>query len=138
MRRAAIIGSLFLVVFLAIGAGGILLLEATDIAGPVGRYATHRAGRPLTIASLRVRPGRWLTVELQDLRVANVSGGSTPEMVTIRRATAEVDLLSLVPDQCSCGDWIWMVCGSCSSATPRGLAIGNWATLRQGRRPPPE
>ena len=96
MRRAAIIGSLFLAIVLTIGLGGILLLEATDIAGPVGRYAAGKAGRPLTIASLRVRPGRWVTVELQDLRLANVSGGSTPEMVTIRRATAEVDLLSLV------------------------------------------
>ena len=96
MRRAAIIGSLFLAVVLAIGLGGILLLEATDIAGPVGRYAAGKAGRPLTIASLRVRPGRWVTVELRDLRLANVSGGSTPEMVTIRRATAEVDLVSLV------------------------------------------
>ena len=46
MRRAAIIGSLFLAIVLAIGLGGILLLEATDIAGPVGRYAAGKAGRP--------------------------------------------------------------------------------------------
>ena len=96
MRRTAIIGSLFLAIVLAIGLGGILLLEAIDIAGPVGRYAARKAGRPLTIASLRVWPGRWVIVELRDLRLANVPGGSTPEMVTIRRATAEVDLLSLV------------------------------------------
>jgi uncharacterized protein involved in outer membrane biogenesis len=37
-----------------------------------------------------------MNVEMRDLRLANVSGGSTPEMVTIERATAEVDLLSLI------------------------------------------
>ncbi|WP_431268848.1 AsmA family protein [Dankookia sp. P2] len=41
-------------------------------------------------------PGRWLRIEVAGLRIANLEGGSRPEMVELGRASAEVELASLL------------------------------------------
>ncbi|MGO3516883.1 MAG: hypothetical protein ACTINM_00005, partial [Acetobacter cibinongensis] len=50
--------------------------------GPfAGRRATAMLGRPVTIHSLTVKPGSWLQVQLDDVHVANIEGGTEPDMV---------------------------------------------------------
>lgn len=62
----------------ASGVAAYLLVGRFDL----GRFAAGRAsaalGRPVTIAGLHVTPGRWITVDLSDVQVANVTGGSRP------------------------------------------------------------
>jgi len=65
----------------------------------LGSYAAARAraalGRDVAIESLHVSPGLQLGVELRGLRLANIEGGSQPDMMTLRHAVATVDLMSL-------------------------------------------
>lgn len=64
--------------------------------GPfVGRRATAMLGRPVTIHSLTVKPGSWLQVQLDDVHVANIEGGTEPDMVRVGHLSAEVKLASL-------------------------------------------
>ena len=58
--------------------------------------ATKVSGRDVTIGGLRLTPGRWVQVELRDLSVANLPGGTRPQMVTIGMVTGEVSLLPLL------------------------------------------
>jgi len=52
----------------------------------------------VTIAELHVTPGHWLTVKLTSLQVANLSGGTRPQMVTLRDLTAEIDVHAKASD----------------------------------------
>ncbi len=92
---AFIAGGLAVLVFAA-AASVFLLLDQFDL----GRFAAARAsaalGRAVTVESLRVTPGRWFTVKLQGLKIANLPGGTRPEMVTLHDLTAEIDPLSLL------------------------------------------
>lgn len=92
-------GGLRRVVFVVLGAlAGVLLLAASallviqfaDLGGPAGRIATRLLGRPVAVGSLHVGLGAPLTIDVADLRVANVPGGSRPDMVTLRRLTADI------------------------------------------------
>ncbi|MDI3305907.1 MAG: AsmA family protein [Acetobacteraceae bacterium] len=64
----------------------------------------HRAsamlGRPVTIAHLHVRPGRTLTITVEDLRIANPEGfPPDPPFAQVPRATLELDALALLRGQ---------------------------------------
>lgn len=73
-----------------------LFVAQFDHAALGARLAARSLGRAVTVGSLRLSPGRWTRVELRDVRLANVPGGSRPEMATLAGATAEVELLSLL------------------------------------------
>lgn len=64
----------------------------------------HRAsamlGRPVTIAHLHLRPGRILTITVEDLRIANPEGfPPDPPFAQVPRATLELDALALLHGQ---------------------------------------
>jgi uncharacterized protein involved in outer membrane biogenesis len=73
-----------------------VLLPRFDLAPFAGRRASAALGREVTIAEMHVAPGRWLTVDLDGVQVANVTGGSSPEMIQLGHVTAEVEALSLL------------------------------------------
>ncbi|MFC3126972.1 AsmA-like C-terminal region-containing protein [Pseudoroseomonas globiformis] len=73
-----------------------LSLSKVDLASWAARRASASLGREVALDSLRLEPGRWLGVTLHGLRVANLPGGSEPDMVTLRMARAEIDLFSLL------------------------------------------
>lgn len=77
-------------------AAAILLLGRIDLAPLAARWATARLGRPVSVAALHVSPGRWVTLRLEGLRLANLPGGSRPEMLALDGLTAEVEALSLL------------------------------------------
>ena len=92
---AYIAGGFVTIVIVAAGAT-LLLLDRFDLGQLAASRASIALGRPVTIAGLHVTPGLWLTVKLTGLQVANLPGGTRPQMVTLADLTAEVDVLSLL------------------------------------------
>jgi uncharacterized protein involved in outer membrane biogenesis len=94
--------------FAAIALGLVALLAAAGMAAffvvgrvDLGPWAARRAsaalgGRAVAVGALHVTPGRWIAVDLQDLRIDNLPGGTRPTIATLDRLTAEVDALSLL------------------------------------------
>ena len=96
MLRPVLSGLSVLLWLPALGLGAILLLGHLDLAGLAAARASATLGRAVTIESLRLTPDRWLRLELRGLRVANLEGGTRPEMLVLHRAALELDLLSLL------------------------------------------
>jgi hypothetical protein len=97
-RRRWILGSLLglPLVALAAVAALFLLLPRYDLAPYAAARATAALGRAVTIDSLRVVPGRTTTIEIRGARLANIPTGSAPEMATLDRLTATIELLPLL------------------------------------------
>jgi uncharacterized protein involved in outer membrane biogenesis len=79
-----------------IAAGVAALFVSLDLRSLIEEYGSRALDRRLTIGDLRIGWGDPLSVELRDVRLANASWGSPPEMVEIDRVSAEVDLRSLL------------------------------------------
>jgi uncharacterized protein involved in outer membrane biogenesis len=92
---AYIAGGLLVVVLIAAGAA-FVLLDRFDLGPFAASRASAALGRSVTIAALHVTPGRWLTVKLEGVQIANLPGGTRPELATLRDLTAEIDALSLL------------------------------------------
>lgn len=52
-------------------------------------------GRKVLVGSLHVTLKRWLMIDLNNVRIANIPDGSRPEMITLRHAHLEIRLTSL-------------------------------------------
>ncbi len=72
-----------------------LLIGRFDLGPFAARWASASLGRTVTVASLHVTPGRWLTIELDGVRLDNIAGGTAPTMAELRHVTAEVEAVSL-------------------------------------------
>jgi uncharacterized protein involved in outer membrane biogenesis len=92
---AYIAGGLVVIVIIA-AAAVFLLLDRFDLGPLAASRASAALGRSVTIAALHVTPGLWLTVKLKGLQVANLPGGTRPQMVTLHHLTGEIDALSLL------------------------------------------
>jgi AsmA family protein len=73
-----------------------LLIGHFNLASLASSRASAALGRQVTIDALHITPGRWITIEVDAARLANVPGGSRPVMVELRHLTTEVDALSLL------------------------------------------
>jgi AsmA family protein len=73
-----------------------LLVGHFNLASLASGRASAALGRQVTIDALHITPGRWITIEVDAARLANVPGGSRPMMVELRHLTAKVDALSLL------------------------------------------
>ena len=84
-------------VVLVAGAAGLFVFGGRlELAGLAAGRASARLGRAVGVGSLHVTPGRWVTVELRDARVANLPGGTRADMAVVGRVSAEVQLTSLL------------------------------------------
>ena len=61
-----------------------------DLAATASGYLSDRIGRKLTIASARLHLGNPVQIELSGVALANMAGGSEPNMISISRLTADV------------------------------------------------
>ncbi len=97
MKRLAVIALGVVALLAAAGVAAFFLVGRVDL----GPWAARRAsaalgGRAVAVGALHVTPGRWIAVDLQDLRIDNLPGGTRPTIATLDRLTAEVDALSLL------------------------------------------
>ncbi len=83
-----------LLVGIAVLAGAIL--PRHDFATLATREASERLGRDVQIGSLRITPGLATTVALRDATLANIMGGSAPEMLRLAGLQARIALLPLL------------------------------------------
>lgn len=77
-------------------AAATLVLPRLDLAPQAAARATAAFGRGVAIESLRIRPGLATTIEIRGLRLANIPGGSAPDMARLERASATIALLPLL------------------------------------------
>lgn len=78
------------------GAAAWYAVRHIDLASLASSKGSAMLGRKLTIEALHVTPGVWVGVRLQNTHLANVEGGSAPDMVQIGTFSAEVKLSSLL------------------------------------------
>ena len=84
-----------------LGAAVLIVVSVTVLVATIDprplleQYATKKLDRRLTIGTLRIGWRNPLSVEIRDLRLANPTWGSGPEMVRIESLSAEIDLRSL-------------------------------------------
>ncbi|GGJ26202.1 AsmA family protein [Neoroseomonas lacus] len=94
-RTKIILGVLLAVPLLAIAAT-FVILPRLDLAAHAAARATASLGRTVTIEALRITPGLTTTVDIRGASLANIEGGSAPQMATLETATAVLDLLPLL------------------------------------------
>ena len=96
MRRALrVLAWIGLGLVLCIGAV-LVLLPRIELGGLVAARATAALGRSVEIAGLRITPGRDVAIALSGLRVANIPGGSAPDMARLEKFSARIALLPLL------------------------------------------
>ncbi|MBW6401566.1 AsmA family protein [Roseomonas sp. HJA6] len=97
-RSKIILGTLLALPVLAIVAllAIVLILPRVDLADRVAARLSASLGRAVTIESLRVTPGFPTMVAVSGLGLANIDGGSAPQMASLATATATLDLLPLL------------------------------------------
>ncbi|WP_232309236.1 hypothetical protein [Gluconobacter cerinus] len=72
-----------LVVCSAIIGGGWFWIDQKDFSALATQKLEKATGRTVKIGSLHVRAGRWITIDAKDLHLANIPGGSRPDMVSV-------------------------------------------------------
>ena len=72
------------------------ILPRIELAPYVVERATAAAGRDVAIESLRVTPGRNIAIAVRGARLANIEGGTRPEMMTLASLDLEVELWPLL------------------------------------------
>ena len=75
---------------------GVAFLMTTDLAKLASDYLSDRLGRKLTIASVRLHLGNPVRMEIGGVRLANMEGGSQPDMIALSRLTADVSPFRLL------------------------------------------
>jgi AsmA family protein len=87
--------SLLLIVVLLVG-GGVIWVMNLDYRALAEREGSEALGRTVTVGAVEIGWGDPLAVEIRDLRIANMPGGSRPEMVTLEHLSALVDVRALL------------------------------------------
>lgn len=93
-----ILGSL-LVLFLLLCAavtGGWFWIQHKDFAALASAKFSQSLHRNVHIGHLHIHPGQWVTVDGEDLRIANIPGGSRPDIITVGTVHAKLRLTSLL------------------------------------------
>jgi AsmA family protein len=92
LRHVAIAIISLLLVLVLLAGGGVLWLMSLDFRALAERKASEALERNVTVGALHIGWGDPLTLEIRDLRIANMPGGSRPDMVTLEHLTALIDV----------------------------------------------
>lgn len=95
MRKAVDVILIALGTLLALGVLLVFALNSEWMRAYIERKATERAGRPVQIGAIHVRPAWHPRVTIDDLRVANPDWAHTTHLVDAAEVRAEVALLPL-------------------------------------------
>jgi AsmA family protein len=83
-------------IVIVLAATAAVLLARLDWRTRLESYASHALDRRLAIAGLRIGWENPLAVELSGVRLANAGWGSIPDMLSVERLSATIDLPSLL------------------------------------------
>lgn len=83
-------------VLAGLAAAGLWELSRANFASFATNWLTTTTGRKTTVGALRITPGSWLAVDLDDVHIANIPGGSRPDMFTLTHAHLEIRVTSLL------------------------------------------
>jgi AsmA family protein len=70
---------------------GVFILATIDLRPVIERMATRTLDRRVSIAAFHLKWGSPIAVEITDLRIANASWASAPDMVRVGRVSAAID-----------------------------------------------
>jgi uncharacterized protein involved in outer membrane biogenesis len=96
MPRARRIALIVLAVLVVVIGGAVVLLQSGIPRSIAESAATAKLGRPVKVGALHIGLIPHVRVELRDLAVANLEGGSTPNMVEMPRIDAVLSFWKLV------------------------------------------
>ena len=96
MRRFGLILALVAGCLLLLAGAGWIWLSRAELAPHAARIATNMLGRDVTVASLTLRPGFPITLDIRDLRIANAEWGKEPEMLRLDSLSARIDPSALL------------------------------------------
>ena len=94
VRAALVLLGILGVAILAVGASAVWLANA-DLKPLLERKASNDLQRPVTIGTVTVAWGDPLAVEFTDIRIANASWGSVPDMARVGHLSALIDVRAL-------------------------------------------
>jgi AsmA protein len=98
-RRAWWFGAAALVVLLSTAALGVAVavVDPNTYKPQIVAAVQRATGRALTLGGpLRVSPSLWPTIEVTDVKLANLPGGTRPDMVRAERIEAQLSLPALL------------------------------------------
>lgn len=95
-RRLLLISAGLLGLLMVLVAGAAVWLVSADLRPTVERRAGAALERETSVGSLRINWRNPLVLELKDVRVANMPGGSEPEMMRFAGVLAAIDLRALL------------------------------------------
>ncbi len=75
---------------LAVLVGGLFAITRLNLGALASHYLSVRLDRKITIGALHLKLGNSLLVEVRGVSLANVKGGTQPEMVTLAYLKAEI------------------------------------------------
>jgi uncharacterized protein involved in outer membrane biogenesis len=75
----------------------IAVVDPDDYKSDIAAAVEKATGRALSLSGpLRVSRSLWPTIEIDDVKLANLPGGSRPDMARAERIEARLSLLSLL------------------------------------------
>lgn len=95
LRRIWWVAGALLGLLILLPAAGLVYLFTADLRPLIQRVVGSSLGREVTLGDLRLAWGRYLKLEIRDLRVANAEWSDAPDMMRIGRLTAVVYLPAL-------------------------------------------
>ncbi|CAI9121226.1 AsmA family protein [Brytella acorum] len=95
-RRVLWGGGGFAAVCVVAGIAGVTYLTHGNLGPFVARRASAMLRREVQVAAMHVTPGAWLKIEVENARLANIAGGSEPDMVRVGHLSFEVRAISLL------------------------------------------
>mgnify|MGYP004706881087 FL=1 len=84
------------VLLLALFGAGWIWIDHRDLAAFATPRLEKKLGRTVHIGALHVHPGTWLTIDADDVSVANIASGTRPQMMTLGHFAAQIRLTSLI------------------------------------------
>ncbi|WP_144187018.1 AsmA family protein [Elioraea rosea] len=96
LRRAAILAGALIALIVVLAGAAVLLLPRVELAGFAAGRISASVGRGVTIESLRIDPGQSIAVTLRGARLANIEGGTEPDMARIERLDAVIEAWPLL------------------------------------------
>lgn len=133
-RRVLWYGGGFVAVCVVAVVAGITYLTQANLGPFVARRASSMLGREVQVAAMHVTPGAWLKIDVENARLANIAGGSDPDMVRVGHLSLEVRASSLLYGPATMRHLaisdVWVLV----ERTPQKLP--NWRFGQAARNPP--